>query len=254
LKLALPKEIVVTNQITIGIIGDFSPENPTHLKTNSALTDASRLLARDIGIEWLSTVELESASSGERLRRCDGLWCSPGSPYQSMEGALTGIRFAREHGVPFVGTCGGFQHAVIEYARNVLHCADADTEESNPSASNLFITRLVCSVFDKTLTVRIKPGSRVSQYTGKAEIAEHYYCNFGLNPDSKEAIDKGGLKVTGEDPDGEARIVELPEHPFFVGTLFLPQQSSTAAAPHPLIVAFLEAAGSVVSGQWSVAG
>jgi len=246
--------MVVANPITIGIIGDFNPENETHLKTNSALNDAARSLDREIKIEWLPTPDLESASSEQLLRRCDGLWCSPGSPYQSMEGALTGIKFARDRGVAFIGTCGGFQHAVIEYARNVLHCADADTEESSPSASNLFITRLVCSVFDKTLTVRIKPGSRVSQYIRKPEIEEHYYCNFGLNPDSKEAIDKGGFKVTGEDPNGEARIVELPEHRFFVGTLFLPQQSSTAAAPHPLILAFLEAAGAVAHGQWSVAG
>src|SRR5215831_1068059 len=180
---------MVANQITIGIIGDFNPENPTHLKTNSALNDAAGRLGCDIAVEWLSTLDLEGAASEELLRRCDGLWCSPGSPYRSLEGALKGIRFAREQGVPFIGTCGGFQHAILEYARNVLGHADADTEESNPSASTLFITRLVCCVFDKTLTVRIKPGSRVSQYIGKPEISEHYYCNFGLNPDWRDAID-----------------------------------------------------------------
>jgi CTP synthase (UTP-ammonia lyase) len=247
----------VANPVTIGVIGDFNAENPTHLKTNSALSDAGRLLDGDIKIEWLPTPDLVSTSAEQLLRRCDGLWCSPGSPYQSMEGALTGIKFAREQGVPFIGTCGGFQHAVIEFARNVLGYPDAETEESNASASSLFITRLACSVFDKTLTVRIKPGSRARQYIGSDEIAEYYYCNFGLNPEVRDAIDAGGLKVTGEDPDGEARIVELPEHPFFIGTLFLPQQSSTSAAPHPLILAFLEAAAafrSVVGDRWSVAG
>jgi CTP synthase (UTP-ammonia lyase) len=168
-----------------------------------------------------------------------------------MEGALTGIKFAREHDVPFIGTCGGFQHAIIEYARNVLGHTDAETEESNPLASSLFITRLVCSVFDKTLTVRIKPGSRARQYIGSDEIAEYYYCNFGLNPECREAIDAGGLKVTGEDPDGEARIVELPGHRFFVGTLFLPQQSSTAGAPHPLILAFLKTAAGFRTAETS---
>lgn len=238
--------------IEIGIIGDFNPDNQTHIKTNTALTGAAKRLGLDINVEWLPTPDLEGPAAEERLRSYDGLWCSPGSPYRSMEGALDAIRFAREQDVPFIGTCGGFQHTVIEYARNVLGQSDAEHEESSPYASNFFITRLVCSVFDKTLTVRIKPDSRAHQYVGKDEIAEFYYCSFGLNPDSRDAIDAGGLKVTGEDPDGEARIIELPENRFFVATLFLPQQSSTEAAPHPLIVSFLQAAAAFKSGESSI--
>jgi CTP synthase (UTP-ammonia lyase) len=242
----------VPKAINIGIIGDFNPDNQTHVKTDTALGHAGRLVGRDLKVNWLPTLELEQPSSERLLQSYDGLWCSPGSPYRSMEGALNAIRFARERGVPFIGTCGGFQHTVIEYARNILGYADAEHEESSPYASNFFITRLVCSVFDKTLAVKIKPGSRTRQFIGKDEIAEYYYCNFGLNPECKDAIDAGGLKVTGSDPDGEARIIELPEHPFFVATLFLPQQSSTAASPHQLIVAFLEAAAAFRPGVTSI--
>ena len=235
--------------ISIGIIGDFNSANESHLKTDAALDHTARRLGRDLQRTWLPTLELEQAADRMLFEAYDGLWCSPGSPYRSMDGALKAIRFAREQDVPFIGTCGGFQHAVIEYARNVLGHQDAEHEESSPYASNFFITRLVCSVFDKTLTVKIRHGSRAHHYIGKEEIAEYYYCNFGLNPECKDALDAGGLRVTGSDADGEARIVELPDHRFFVATLFLPQQSSTPEAPHPLILAFLEAAAAFRTGE-----
>ena len=87
---------------------------------------------------------------------------------------------------------------------------------------------------------------------GKDEIAEYYYCNFGLNPECRDAIDAAGLRVSGDDPTGEARIIELPDHRFFVATLFLPQQSSTESNPHPLITAFLEAAAGIKQGETSI--
>jgi CTP synthase (UTP-ammonia lyase) len=232
----------VAKPINIGIIGDFNAANQSHLKTNSALDHAARRLSRDLNVDWLPTFELEGPAGQALLKRYDGLWCSPGSPYRSMEGALSGIKFAREQSVPFIGTCGGFQHTVIEFARNVLDQADAEHEESSPFASNFFITRLACSVFDRTLMINIKAGSRAHQFIGSEQIAQYYYCNFGLNPECRDSIEAGGLTVTGEDPEGEARIIELPRHRFFIATLFLPQQLSTEAAPHPLIVAFLEAA------------
>jgi CTP synthase (UTP-ammonia lyase) len=229
--------------INIAVIGDFNPENRSHINTNHALGHVENRLGINVNVEWAPTPELQDAEAASKvLDKYSGVWGSPGSPYRSMEGALNGIRFAREMGVPFIGTCGGFQHAIIEYARNVLGYSEADHEESNPYASELFVSKLVCSVFDKTLTVNLKAGSRARTLVGKDQINEHYYCNFGVNPDYKELIDQGGLRVTGVDPDGEARVIELPDHRFFIGTLFLPQDSSTAEAPHPLIISFVEAA------------
>lgn len=99
------------------------------------------------------------------MREYDAFWCAPGSPYRSLTGALDAIRFAREERVPFIGTCGGFQHAVIEYARNVLGFADARHAEYDPYASSdLFISALSCSPFGETMRVEIEPdpGSTLS--------------------------------------------------------------------------------------------
>src|SRR3989442_15811741 len=104
----------------LGIIGDFNPANPTHVATNTGLQHASEALGVPVEVTWLHTDEHHDLSA------FDGLLCSPGSPYRSLDGALDAIRYARENKVPFLGTCGGFQHLVIEYARNVLGIRDAD--------------------------------------------------------------------------------------------------------------------------------
>src|SRR5262245_18934308 len=106
-------------QLTIGIIGDHDASFPPHLATDAAIQHAAAVLDLGIAVTWLPTESLDGFAD-DRLQLYDALWCAPGSPYRSMQGALNGIRYAREHGRPFLGTCGGFQHVVIEYARNVL--------------------------------------------------------------------------------------------------------------------------------------
>ncbi len=170
-------------------------------------------------------------------RRCG--FCSPGSPYRSLDGALEAIRFAREGGVPFIGTCGGFQHAVIEYARNVLGLRDAGHTEYDPDAPQLFVSALSCSPFGQTMRVRIEPGSRVHGFYSGLGADEKYRCNYGLAPGSLRLLEDGGLRVSGVDADNEARIVELPGHDFYVPTLFVPQMRSAPGRPHPLISAFV---------------
>jgi len=151
------------------------------------------------------------------------------------------IGVARRGNVPLFGTCGGFQHVVLEYARHVLGFADAGHAEYDASASRLFITPLSCSLVGTTMAVQLQPGSRAALAYGATEATERYYCNFGLNPMHEDELIAGGLMVTGRDANGEARVVELPHHDFFVATLFVPQTSSTPEAPHPLIGAFVAA-------------
>jgi CTP synthase (UTP-ammonia lyase) len=231
----------MTTNVWIGIIGDYNPDSHSHQATNSALQHAADHLHLTIAIEWLPT-PLLIHDTDTQLRRFDALWCAPGSPYQSMDGALRGIRFAREQGWPFIGTCGGFQHVVLEYARNVLGFIDAAHAESDPDASTLFISALACSLVGKTLQIQLDPSSRVFTMYQRAVVQEQYYCQFGLNPLYQATIHEGGLRVVGVDADREARIVELPDHPFFVATLFVPPLTSTPEQPHPLIVAYLQAA------------
>jgi CTP synthase (UTP-ammonia lyase) len=143
--------------------------------------------------------------------------------------------------LPLFGTCGGFQHVVLEYARHVLGFVDAGHAEYDASASRLFITPLSCSLVGTTMAVQLEPGSRAALAYGATEATERYYCNFGLNPTHEDDLIAGGLMVTGRDANGEARVVELPHHDFFIATLFVPQTSSTPEAPHPLIGAFIAA-------------
>src|SRR5262249_50063004 len=139
--------------------------------------------------------------------RFDALFCSPGSPYKSLEGALQGIQYARQNNVPFIGTCGGLQHLVLEYARNVLGIRDAAHAETDPYASSLFITPLSCSLVGKTMEVALKPGSKAAETYKATHATENYYCNFGVNPAYQEQLQHAGLETTGIDQDGETRIM-----------------------------------------------
>ena len=158
-----------------------------------------------------------------------------------MELTLWAIRYARENKVPCLGTCGGFQHMVIEYARNVLGFKDAQHAEYDPYATNLFISQLACSLAGREMQLNFVPESQVAAIYGGLSATEHYYCNFGVNPDYIDELKQGPLNISGSDAEGEIRVIEQPDHPFFIGTLFVPQTRSTAEKPHPLVTAFLAA-------------
>jgi CTP synthase (UTP-ammonia lyase) len=228
----------VGSSIKIGIIGDFDLERPSHRATNEALQHCADYLGIPLELQWLPTETLER-DADKSISKFDGLWCAPGSPYKCMKGAINAIQFARENDYPFMGTCGGFQHAVIEYAQNKLELMDAQHAEYNPDASNLFITALSCSLVGETRKIFINRNSRIFKFYNKTEVSERHNCNFGINPHYQKLIDEKGFKVVGTDEKGEARILELPENKFFIATLFQPQLSSSPANPHKLIVAYL---------------
>jgi CTP synthase (UTP-ammonia lyase) len=236
--------------LRLGLVGEFSPEVVAHRAIPLALGRASEVVGRRVEFVWLPTDTL--VGSIAFAEEYDGLWCVPGSPFASFEGALNAIKYARESGTPFLGTCGGFQHALIEYARNVLGVKDADHAESNPDASVLFITPLTCALRGVKGTVKLKPGSLAVRIYGKEEALEEYNCGFGLNPEYRELIDQSGLKITGVDTDGEARVIELAEHPFFLGTLYQPERAAIEGVIHPLITAFVQAMLDTKEGRLSI--
>src|SRR5262249_2632742 len=153
---------------------------------------------------------------------------------KDLDKTLWVIRHAREHHVPCFGTCGGFQHMILEYARHVLGCQDAQHAEYDPYASHLFVSQLVCSLAGREMPLHFAAGSQVAAIYGALSATEQYYCNFGVNPDYIPLLKSGPLQVTGSDNEGEVRVIELPGHPFFIGTLFVPQTRSTPQHPHPL--------------------
>ncbi|PPK77457.1 glutamine amidotransferase class I [Methylobacter tundripaludum] len=222
---------------SIALLGEYTPTFPPHVSTNAAINHAQQLLDVDITANWVSTEDIDS----RLFEHYSGIWVAPGSPYKSMELTLWAIRYARENKIPCFGTCGGFQHMVIEYARNVLGVKGAQHAEYDPSASSLFISQLACSLAGREMQLSFEPGSRVAAIYGGLSAKEHYYCNFGVNPDCIDELKQGPLKVSGSDAEGEIRVIEHPDHPFFIGTLFVPQMRSIPERPHPLVTAFLRA-------------
>lgn len=124
----------------------------------------------------------------------------------------------------------------------MLGIEDAEHEESAPSAPTLLVSKLSGSLVGKTQTIKILPGSLLHRAYGREEVTEQFACNYGFNPQFRDKIEKSQLKITGVDLDGEVRVVEVFDHPFYVATLFLPQIFSKPESPHPLIVAYLKAA------------
>src|SRR3954469_4339596 len=151
--------------LSIGLIGDYSSSVPAHVAIPQALELAADVLGCAVRAEWLPTEQL-TGDVAERLAAFVGLWCVPASPYVSMDGALRVIRFAREHGRPFLGTCGGFQHALIEFARNVLGHGGAEHAETSPEAALPLISRLSCSLVEQRGTVTLTEGSRLRAVYG----------------------------------------------------------------------------------------
>ena len=130
----------MNDPVRIGILGDFNPEFRSHHATHHSLQHAAARLNLALESQWIPTPSILESGGLKTLETFDGLWASPGSPYQSFAGMLKGIEFARQHDWPFLGTCGGFQHLALEYARNVLGFQDAEHAEYNPDASRLMIS------------------------------------------------------------------------------------------------------------------
>jgi len=221
------------------IVGDYQPEYPPHEATDRAFEHSRASLGIELDHRWIAPVEFESSHGLAQVQRAAGLWIAPGSPYSSLQGALSAIELARCEPIPLLGTCGGFQHVVLEFARNSLGFADAQHAEYDPYASRLIVARLDCSLKGRRMKLALAPGSRTAAIYGTSHAEESYYCDFGVNPEYAEAIQSGALQVVGSDDEGEIRVVEIPEHEFYIATLFVPQMQSTARAPHPLVTALV---------------
>jgi len=226
------------HDIRIGLVGDQNNTVPAHVAIPRALAMASGFLKCPIDFDWIPTEEI---STHERVAEYNGLWCVPASPYRSMDGALRAIKWARENGRPFLGTCGGFQHAILEYARSVLGWIDADHAETSPHATRPVITPLACALVETSDTIRFRAGSRIAAAYGRLEATEGYRCRYGLNAVFQSQLFSDRLRATAKDAAGEVRAVELEGHPFFIATLFQPERAALENRIPPLIAAFVTA-------------
>ena len=222
----------------IALVGDRSANVRAHARI-PAVIDA--LLRRDgiaLDAYWIATPDVAECDLG----RFDAIWLVPGSPYDNADGAIAAVRTARERRIPFLGTCGGFQHALLEFARDVCGLPAVENAEVTPEADEHVIVRLECSLKGHEEAVMIVPGTRAAKISGPGRRTERYHCDYGLNSAYLERLSQGGLSFSGFDDDGQVRIAELPGHPFFVATLFQPELHGDGSQPHPIIVAMAQAA------------
>ncbi|MGI5243940.1 CTP synthase C-terminal region-related (seleno)protein [Dactylosporangium sp. CA-139066] len=229
-----------TRTARVALIGDRS----AHVRSHTRIPGLLDVLREEHGLAldayWIPTDEV----GGTGLAGFDGIWLLPGSPYRSEEGALAAVRAAREHGVAFLGTCGGFQHLLLEIARDV--CGLPVTHaESDPDGQRHLIVELSCSLVGHEGAVRLTRDSLAERIFGVERSVERYHCAYGLDRAYLPALEAAGLRFTGHDDTGEVRIAELGGHPFMLGTLFQPELAGEGAYCHPVIRAFAAAAVAV---------
>ncbi|AXE23619.1 hypothetical protein C0216_09250 [Streptomyces globosus] len=230
-----------TRPARVALVGDRSPHVESHVRI-PRLLDA--LTSRDglvLDAYWIPTADAEAEAASGSLARFDAVWMLPGSPYASEAGALAAIRTAREEGIPFLGTCGGFQHALLEFARSVCGLAVGHAE-NDPAAGDLLIAPLACSLVGHEGLVRAEPGSLAEAALGAERSLERYHCTFGPDPRHLPALAAHGLRLSGHDEEGQLRMAELPGHPFFLATLFQPELYGDGSRPHPVVRALAAAA------------
>jgi CTP synthase (UTP-ammonia lyase) len=230
----------MTQRVRIAVLGDRNLGYVTHRELDAAL---------ELFPEWARGAWVATDSDGVEaaVAQADGMWVTPGTPYRDDDAVYDAIRGARERGQPLLGTCGGFQYAIVELARG-LAGLDAHHAETDPEADTLVAAPLACSLVGETRPVTCVPGTRLAEICGSEPFVGFHWCNYGLAPAFEEVLVDAGVVVSARAPDAGVEGVELPGHPFFVATLFQPQVGSLAGGPlHPLIAAFLDAARAPVA-------
>jgi CTP synthase (UTP-ammonia lyase) len=196
-------------------------------------------LKANVSWEWIHSRTLTDPISAT-LGDFDGVWCVPGSPYENTRGVIDAIRHARTTPKPFLGTCGGFQHALLEYAEaewgmKAVHA------ETDPDATDPVVAPLVCALVEVRGGLRFESGSRLKSIYARESADEEYHCSYGFNPLYEQRLANGPLRVAARDNEGSIRAVELDGHPFFFGTLFQPERAALRNHLPPLVKAFVAA-------------
>ncbi|MCK2219440.1 hypothetical protein MF672_037430 [Actinomadura sp. ATCC 31491] len=223
----------------IALVGDRSPSVRSHVRVPLVMQAVREHDGIALDPYWIPTTDVAGLDA---LDGFDGVWLLPGSPYRDEAGAIEAVRAAREGGVPFLGTCAGFQHMLLEYARHVCGLDVAHAENEPGGARDFLLTPLACSLAGHESLVRLSPGTLAGRIVAARETMESYVCSYGLNEAYKEALTAGGLVFSGHAADdGTARVAELPGHPFFLATLFQPELAERRDRPHPVISAFAAA-------------
>ncbi len=245
-KLKYPK-----SEVRIGLVGKYVELQDSYKSIVESFIHAGAANECKVHIEWIHSENLTIENAAKYLAHVDGLLVAPGFGERGFEGKLEAIRYARENNLPFLGICLGMQAAVIEFGRNVLGWKDANSSEMNPSTKHPVIALMEeqKNVQEKGGTMRLgacdcdlEEGSKMMEVYKRKRISERHRHRYEFNNKYLGDYEAAGLKATGKNPDlGLVEIVELDNHPWFVGVQFHPEYKSTVANPHPLFVKFVEA-------------
>jgi CTP synthase len=240
------------DEVTIGIVGKYVGYEDSYKSLNEALVHGSIAHGLKLNKVWVDAEGLEGENWEDQLQELDGILVPGGFGKRGILGMLKGIQFARQRKVPYFGICLGMQCAVIEYARNVCGLPGADSSEFDPSTPHRVIYKLreLRGIDELGGTMRLgawaarlKPGSFAHQAYGQLEISERHRHRYEFNRDYEGILVAQGLDLAGVTPDGTyVEIVEIRDHPWFLGCQFHPEFKSRPLEPHPLFKAFIGAA------------
>ena len=238
-------------EVKIALIGKYVELKDSYKSIVESLIHAGVSNRTRVNVKWIHSEKLDPSNVREYLKNVAGILVAPGFGERGFEGKIDAVRFARENGIPFLGICFGMQAAVIEYARNVLNWSDANSTEVNPDTKHPVIDLMEeqKKITNMGGTMRLganncdlKDRSIVKATYKRSSISERHRHRFEYNSAYLEDFEKAGMKATGINPEtGLVEIVEVKDHPWFVGVQFHPEYKSTVASPHPLFSAFVEA-------------
>ena len=241
-----------TREVNIGLVGKYNELQDAYKSIYEAFIHAGAVNECKVRVIPIHSERLESGDVVAKLKEMDGILVAPGFGERGIAGKLEAIRYVREHNVPFFGICLGMQCAVVEFSKNVLNIKDANSTEVDPNTPNPVI-----DLMDDQKKVTIKGGTmRLGAYNcklsknsisykayGKSDISERHRHRYEFNNGYLDRMEAAGLLATGKNPEsGLVEVVELKDHPYFVGVQYHPELKSTVENPHPLFVSFIKAA------------
>jgi CTP synthase len=239
------------NKIKIGLVGKYVELPDAYKSILEAFIHAGAENEVKVEVIMIHSEYLDKQNIQEKLENLDGVLVAPGFGERGLEGKILTIQYIREHNIPFLGICLGMQMAVIEFARNVAHIENAITAEVNPSATNKVIDLMEeqKQITQKGGTMRLgawdcslKKDSKIYDAYKKENISERHRHRYEFNNKYKKILEDAGLICSGINPTtGLVEVIEVPNHPWFVGVQYHPEYKSTVASPHPLFVAFIKA-------------
>ncbi|TVR36396.1 MAG: CTP synthase [Cryomorphaceae bacterium] len=237
--------------VKIGLVGKYIELKDAYKSIAEAFNHAGAENECRVELKWIHSETINADNVAQKLEGLKGIMVAPGFGERGIEGKIAAVRFARENNVPFLGICLGMQCAVIEYARNVLGLADAHTTEiAHTSNPVIDLMKEQKTIAEKGGTMRlgayacrVEPDTLAYQVYGSTEISERHRHRYEFNNVYLDEIRKAGMRTSGMNPQsGLVEIVEIPDHPWFMGVQFHPEYKSTVANPHPLFVHFVRAA------------